>query len=138
MKQKAPIMNIPVCMVAVRSGASALQLLHGASCNRLGFCCYAVIQMQFLLSSPSHNVSVVQMPTKRTLVLDKGQVNVKDLLEVQVKYPQWQLHLEIDPAARTGMPQVKPPTPDPLPPPSFTAGFLVVDGVDQFPRSGLL
>ncbi|DBB03551.1 TPA: hypothetical protein ACH3X3_010894 [Trebouxia sp. C0006] len=43
-----------------------------------------------------------KMPTKRTLVLDKGQVNVKDLLEVQVKYPQWQLHLEIDPAARTG------------------------------------
>ena len=49
------------------------------------------------------------MPTKRTLVLDKGQVNVKDLLEVQVKYPQWQLHLQIEPPARTGMPQVNPP-----------------------------
>lgn len=46
-----------------------------------------------------------KMPTKRTLVLDKGQVNVKDLLEVQVKYPQWQLHLQIEPPARTGMPQ---------------------------------
>ncbi len=60
------------------------------------------------------------MPTKRTLVLDKGQVNVKDLLEVQVKYPQWQLHLEIEPAARPGMPQVKSPTPltpTPHPPP---------------------
>ena len=54
-------------------------------------------------------VSVVQMPTKRSLVLDKGQVNVKDLLEVQVKYPQWQLHVEIQPPARPGMPQVPPP-----------------------------
>ncbi len=66
------------------------------------------------------------MPTKRTLVLDKGQVNVKDLLEVQVKYPQWQLHLEIEPAARPGMPQVNPPSPPPPAPCpcSFTAGWL--------------
>jgi len=97
--------------------------------------------MQFLPSSSSHNVSVVQMPTKRTLVLDKGQVNVKDLLEVQVKYPQWQLHLEIEPPARTGMPQVNPPNPPPpplAPAPSLLDGFLVVDGVDHSSASGLL
>ena len=76
------------------------------------------------------------MPTKRTLVLDKGQVNVKDLLEVQVKYPQWQLHLQMEPPARTGMPQVNPPinTP-PLPPaPSLLDDFLVLQGVDTPPQ----
>lgn len=86
------------------------------------------------LSSPcSHNVSVVQMPTKRTLVLDKGRVNVKDLLEVQVKYPQWQLHLEIQPPARSGMPQVTP-----LLPPSLLAFSCLMVLIISPPPSGLL
>lgn len=44
-------------------------------------------------------------PPKRTLLLDRGKVNASQLLEVQQHHPQRQLHLEIEPLARSGMQQ---------------------------------
>ena len=54
--------------------------------------------------------AVQQMPPKRTLLLDKGNVTASNLLDVQQHHPQHQLHIEIEPLARFGMPAVSRPS----------------------------
>ena len=49
---------------------------------------------------------VLQEGPRRTLLLDKGQVNAGKLLEIQQHHPHHQLRLEIEPLARPGVPQV--------------------------------